>query len=145
MTAPARLLVLVLTACIAAFAGGVALGRYAVPSGKPKGTPVTIADGVTVYFSGSATQQLQRRRRDAQALATARVRSAIPALEAWYADHNGYTGATLAGLRTYDRAIQRVRVVFATRADYCLESRVGGKVASKHGPGGDLVQTACGR
>jgi hypothetical protein len=72
------------------------------------------------------------------------VRAAIPALEAWNADHGSYKGATLAKLRRqYDYGLHDVRVVFATRDDYCLESRVGDEVASKHGPGGEVLPQPC--
>jgi hypothetical protein len=84
-------------------------------------------------------------RRTANSLALAKIRAAIPALEAWRADHNTYEGATLARLRKYDYGIGNVEVVYASRNDYCLESRVGGAVVSKRGPVDAATYAPCNR
>ena len=48
--------------------------------------------------------------------AQANVRSAVPGIEAYAADHNGYVGATLAKLQaSYDAGIKNI--VFSARAD----------------------------
>lgn len=76
--------------------------------------------------------------------AQAMVRGAIPAIEAYYADHNTYSGVTVAALQEYDYGIKEIRVVTAEGDTYCLESSAGGETYSKTGPGGDIVSGPCG-
>jgi hypothetical protein len=80
----------------------------------------------------------------AQSTAMANVRSAEISLEAWRADHGTYEGVTLEGLHRYDYGVHDVQILRPTRDSYCLESRVGNAVASKEGPGGEIVPAACG-
>jgi prepilin-type N-terminal cleavage/methylation domain-containing protein len=73
--------------------------------------------------------------------AQANIRSAIPALEAWNADHaTGYTSATSALLRaSYDAGVKHIEITGATATTYCLYSKVGtGNTYYKDGPGGDI-------
>ena len=76
-------------------------------------------------------------------VATANVRTAIPALEAWYAENNTYEGATLKALRVWDAGIADVRIVRADALGYCVESTVGQATASKHGPTADIDPRGC--
>ena len=72
------------------------------------------------------------------------VRSVIPALEAHYADHGTYAGATLARLRSlYDPSLGGVRIVSATSETYCVESTGPAAVFSKRGPAADIVDGSC--
>jgi hypothetical protein len=71
-----------------------------------------------------------------------RVRMAIPALEAYNADHGTYKGVTLAALRSYDMGVTGVRIVRATAASYCLES-TGPNPFHKVGAGGEILPGAC--
>jgi hypothetical protein len=71
-----------------------------------------------------------------------RVRMAIPALEAYNADHNSYMGVTLGKLRRYDTGVTGVRVVRATATSYCLES-TGPGAFHKNGPAGQILPGAC--
>ena len=73
----------------------------------------------------------------------ASVRGAVPAIEAYYADNNTYSGATLEALQQYDYGIVDVRVVTANGETYCLESVTGGETYSKAGPGGEILPGAC--
>jgi hypothetical protein len=82
---------------------------------------------------------------DASASAESEVRAAIPAIEAWNADHGTYKGVTLRGLHSYDAGVTGVRIVRATRVSYCIESLGDGVTASKTGPGGDIVDRPCAR
>src|SRR5581483_12033935 len=62
------------------------------------------------------------------------VRAAIPALEAWYADHNSYAGASADLLRrTYDAGVPDVEIVVAGDTTYCVQS-VGDPIYHKAGP-----------
>jgi hypothetical protein len=70
------------------------------------------------------------------------VRAAIPALEAYNADHNSYRGATLRTLRQYDMGVASIRVVRATATTYCLESTVAPPY-HKTGPAGPILPGGC--
>lgn len=71
-----------------------------------------------------------------------RVRMAIPALEAYNADHGTYKGVTLGALRQYDVGVTGIRVVRATAMSYCLES-TGDGPHHKDGPAGNIVPGGC--
>jgi hypothetical protein len=75
--------------------------------------------------------------------AEASVRGAVPAIEAFYADNNTYSGATLAALHEYDYGVENVRVVTANDQTYCLESTVGAETYSKAGPAAEIVVGHC--
>ena len=78
--------------------------------------------------------------------AQANVRSAVPGIEAYAADHNGYTGVTLPKLQaSYDAGIKNI--VFSSTAPtatmYCIESTVGAYSYFKNGPGADIAAGNC--
>lgn len=73
------------------------------------------------------------------------VRNAIPAAEAYGADHYGsYKGMTVEVLRSYDNAIGDVSVAAVGKTSYCIESSAEGVTFSFTGPGGELVPIGCG-
>ena len=72
--------------------------------------------------------------------AQANIRAAVPAVEAYNSDNNGYSSMTLTLLKsTYDQGIKGISVKSASATSYCLTSNVGSAVAYKSGPGGDIV------
>ena len=72
--------------------------------------------------------------------AKANVRAAIPGVEAFYADHNTYSGLHLTKLQlSYDAGIKNVSVVRATPASYCVQSIVGQAHYKKTGPSADIT------
>ena len=71
------------------------------------------------------------------------VRAAIPAIEAYYADNNTYSGLTLTALKGYDAGIKNILVIRATPASYCVQSTVGQAVYKKAGPSADITVSAC--
>lgn len=80
--------------------------------------------------------------------AGANVRSAIPAVEAYYSDNGSYTGMTVDALKLIDSGLKvsEVNVVSATR--YCVESTHDGtaggrKVHHLAGPGGNVTEGTC--
>jgi type IV pilus assembly protein PilA len=80
--------------------------------------------------------------------AKANVRSAIASVEAYAADHNGYTGMTVTNLTaSYDAGLKvSIAATPALSATmYCVYNNVGGFIASKKGPSGaiTLAATAC--
>ena len=133
MLAPPRAILIVVAACLTAMTAGIVIGHYAIPAPAPARAKPASTEGLFV-------PPVQPSPSDA----TTNVRAAIPALEAWNADHGSYRGATLQRLRRqYDYGLHGVTVVFTTRDDYCLESRVGDAVASKQGPGGEILPQPC--
>jgi hypothetical protein len=81
----------------------------------------------------------------AKSAAAANVRSAIPSLEAFYAEHGTYGGADVSVLRRdYDPGIDStVRLGWVVSGRYCLESTVEGQTASVTGPNGEIVFGGC--
>jgi hypothetical protein len=78
-----------------------------------------------------------------QAPAQKAIRNAIPAMEAYSADHRGYAGATVTALRSYDPSIRDITIVRATKETYCVQSGSGADQFHKDGPGGDIVAGPC--
>lgn len=77
--------------------------------------------------------------------AESNVRSAIPAVEAYYADNGTYAGMTLEGLRTtYDAGLPDVLIVEAEAETYCVESTVGSESYFKAGPAASIGPGHCG-
>jgi type IV pilus assembly protein PilA len=76
--------------------------------------------------------------------AQANVRAAVPGLEAYSADHNGYASVTTALLQaSYDAGIKHITIVSATATTYCISSTVGASTYYKAGPSADIGTTAC--
>jgi hypothetical protein len=85
----------------------------------------------------SATATLTYDPTAADEKASSNVRAAIPAIEAWKADHGTYKGMTVAALNGgYDRTIgDSVRLVGPLTKDlYCIESSVVSATWHKAGP-----------
>ncbi len=96
------------------------------------------------------------RARAAQSAAQANVRSAIPAIEAYYVDNNGsatdadasaatagYEGMTLALLQGIDAGVKLTTIKSLSTTSYCVDFTGGGKSASKTASAGDIVTTVC--
>ena len=87
---------------------------------------------------------LSFRTRANKSAAQANVRSAIPAVEAYYADTSTYGSMSLAGLQaSYDAGIKNITIVSSGSTTYCISSTVGAEVWYKNGPSGDITSTAC--
>jgi hypothetical protein len=73
------------------------------------------------------------------------LRTAIPAIEAWYADHGTYAGIAVDKLRTqYDYGVSLdLKIVRATKKAYCVESTVAGETWSYVGPARGLAPGSC--
>ena len=76
--------------------------------------------------------------------AEANVRAAVPGMEAYSADHNGYTGVDSAVLQaSYDAGIKHIHVAQASVTTYCIDSTVGPSTYHKSGPAADIVTGPC--
>jgi len=74
--------------------------------------------------------------------AEANVRSAAPAVEAYYADHGTYVGMDAAALTAIDAGI-KVTVVSVGASTYCISNMQGTYTAYKNGPAGSIGSAAC--
>jgi type IV pilus assembly protein PilA len=74
--------------------------------------------------------------------AQANVRSAVPAVEAYYADNGTYVGMNAAALTAIDAGVQ-VTVGTVGAATYCISNTQGGFTYNKQGPGAAIVVGAC--
>jgi type IV pilus assembly protein PilA len=74
--------------------------------------------------------------------AEANVRSAVPAVEAYYADNGTYVGMNVAALTTIDAGV-KVTVVSAGAATYCISYSQGGFTRYKNGPGAPITAAVC--
>jgi prepilin-type N-terminal cleavage/methylation domain-containing protein len=76
--------------------------------------------------------------------AQANVRSAVPAVEAFYADNGTYVGMTRAALQLIDSAVKLDEDPSPVgAATYCIQSSSGGQVARKNGPAAVVELAAC--
>jgi type IV pilus assembly protein PilA len=85
------------------------------------------------------------RTRANQSAAQANVRSAIPAVEAFYSDNDTYVGMALASLQaSYDAGLSNTLAFASLSAtSYCVSSTVGGQTYKKAGPAAQIVSGAC--
>jgi type IV pilus assembly protein PilA len=76
------------------------------------------------------------------------IRAMLPAMEAYSADNNGYTGMQIGGSGasslqfTYDKALKlapTVTILSKTASTYCVRSIVGNATAYKFGPAASIV------
>ena len=64
------------------------------------------------------------------------VRAALPAVEAFYADHNTYTGMTTAELKSIDQAVNlnAAPTITGAGASYCIQSDADGAGSGTNAP-----------
>jgi len=76
--------------------------------------------------------------------AQANVRTAVPAVEAFYADHGTYAGMEAAGaLTAIDAGVKITVVGTPTSTSYCISNTQGIFTFYKNGPAGEITETAC--
>jgi hypothetical protein len=133
-----------------ALAAGVVFGRYVVPHNGPETTFYRhLNDAYEARRGAAAAQQRTLERTQPQTAPPERtaanyVRAAIPALEAYNADHNSYAGATVPRLQhDYDAGIHDVTIVRADSYTYCLESTVDSTTYKKEGPVAEILPGRC--
>jgi len=84
------------------------------------------------------------RERASDATARSNLRTAVPAIEAYRGDNQGYNGMTLAALRsTYSPGIGNIEINWTAVDDYCVSSTVGNRTWWKQGPASEITMTAC--
>jgi prepilin-type N-terminal cleavage/methylation domain-containing protein len=84
------------------------------------------------------------RERASDATAKANIRTAVPAIEAYRGENGGYTGMTVAALKsTYSPGIGNIDVQWVLEDDYCVSSSMSGRTWWKRGPSGLITMTSC--
>jgi len=103
---------------------------------------VMVIIGILVSFA--LAMHYGARERASDATARSNIRTAVPAIEAYRADNDGYVGMTLAALKsTYSPGIGNIVVEWSVQDDYCVSSSLNGRSWWKQGPGGQIKMTSC--
>src|SRR5690349_3496415 len=85
---------------------------------------VIIILGILMAIAIPSYLKFKDRATDSQSQAN--VRAAVPGMEAYAADHTGYTGVNAGKLAaSYDAGIKNVSVVSANSTTYCIKSTKG--------------------
>jgi hypothetical protein len=137
-----RLWQLVTAAVLVALAAGVLIGHSFGGGGSARSN----SSNPTESTDSAYKQQLQRvHRQELQSAAQANVRAAVPALEAYNADHGGYTGVTLRKLQTqYDAGVRNIAIATANASTYCIENTAPAQFTyHRSGPAGDILPGPC--
>ena len=81
--------------------------------------------------------------RASKSAAQANVRSAVPAVEAYYADNGTYAGLSLSSLQAIDAGVKVTVAPGASATTYCISDTQGTWTYHKSGPGADITSGAC--
>jgi prepilin-type N-terminal cleavage/methylation domain-containing protein len=81
------------------------------------------------------------------AAAQENIHRLFPSIQAYFVDHDAYTGMTIPGLLTYDSAIDTAAVslgsVAPTQSQFCVQSTSSGRTWRKNGPDAALERQSC--
>jgi type IV pilus assembly protein PilA len=90
---------------------------------------------IGILLAIAVPSYLKFKDRAAESAAQANVRAAVPAVEAFGADHNGYSGMDAAKLKaSYDAGLVVTVGASPTATTYCISSTVGSFTYLKNGP-----------
>ena len=78
-----------------------------------------------------------------ESAAKANIRSAVPAVETYYADNGTYVGMDLADLQAIDAGIELDGVGAVSAVTFCVDATVNGSTWNKAGPGATIAAGAC--
>ena len=132
------------TALLVAVVGLRYLAKPA-PIPKPTAAPaVTTAAAPAPQAEAVAAPAAPTDGNAASNTARALVAHALAPIEAYSADHDGYTGMTQSELSLYDRSLSKDLVVAsASPAGYCIQATVDGHTFSKRGPTAEIAEGSC--
>lgn len=100
---------------------------------------------IGILLSVAIGANLAVRQRAAGEAAKSQLFQAVPSLEAYFADHGAYTGATVEVLRAeYDQALSAgIGLSNVTPTSYCVQAIYQGQAWRKNGPGQPPEKLAC--
>ncbi len=82
--------------------------------------------------------------RASRTAAQADLRAALPAVTAFYNDHDSYAGLSVPELRSYDRGLSsRISVLSSSDGGFCLRSANGAESYYVKGPGAAITTATC--
>jgi hypothetical protein len=134
------------------FVLGLGFGRYVVPNDPVNSTGTEFEQHMNDAFKArrgdrSAQQRIEQRYGTTTESTTTPLdylRAAVPAMEAYNADHGGYAGMTLAALQQqYDAGVSNIEIVAADTSTYCIQSAAGGSSYYKAGPSAEILPGTC--
>lgn len=97
---------------------------------------ILVSAGLAFHFGA--------RDRASDATAKSNIRTAVPAIEAYRGDNQGYDGMTVPGLKAaYSPGIGNITVEWTAVDDYCVSSTLNGRTWFKQGPAGTITMTSC--
>jgi prepilin-type N-terminal cleavage/methylation domain-containing protein len=107
---------------------------------------VVIVIAILSAIAVSSYRGYQNRAHDAAA--QEKVHQVVPAVHAYFVDHDSYAGMTIAGLRSsYDTAIDPAEYSLGTApptdSTYCIQSSSEDRTWRKNGPTAALEPQAC--
>jgi type II secretory pathway pseudopilin PulG len=99
---------------------------------------------MAVLFLITVSVFIGMRDRASDGAAKSALRHALPSVHGFHADHDSWTGMTVAQLRNdFDRTLHDLTIVSADDEGYCLQSVVNGRVWYATGPPLDISATSC--
>jgi len=100
---------------------------------------------IGILLAIAVPSYLGMKSRAENAAAKANVRSAVPAVEAYYSDNGYYTGMNLAALQAIDQSLSAstLTIVSVGAATYCISDAEGSATYYKNGPAGTIGTVAC--
>jgi type IV pilus assembly protein PilA len=101
---------------------------------------VLVIIGILLAIAVPSYLGFQQRAR--HGLAEGNLRAAVPAVEAFYADHSSYDLMDEDALHLIDAGLE-ITVVSAAGPTYCISSSAGSITYYKNGPGGLISTVAC--
>lgn len=100
---------------------------------------------IAVLLAIAVPSVLGQRNRANDAVASSRIREAVPPIKAYFQDNSTYLGMTVTGLRAdYDKALpDTVTLSSLSATGYCVESSAGGRTWRQNGPGAPIERASC--
>jgi prepilin-type N-terminal cleavage/methylation domain-containing protein len=87
------------------------------------------------------------RERAHDAAAQENIHRLFPSIQAYFVDHDSYSGMTIPGLAVYDSALDAgvfsLGSVAPTQSHFCVQSTSSGRTWRKNGPDAALEQQPC--
>jgi prepilin-type N-terminal cleavage/methylation domain-containing protein len=103
---------------------------------------------IGIFLLIAVSTYLGYRERAQDAAAQESIHRVMPSIQAYFVDHDSYSGMTLAELKTeYDAALNPAAYslgsVPPTHSTFCVQSSSSGRTWRKNGPAADLERQAC--